>query len=328
VDQPDRTVIAAGGGSRIEWRQDRDSGAKVLTVAAGPVYLDVAEQKKPFVIQLGSEAQAEVIGTRLLAVSRADSPIFSVLKGAVRVRNRESAAYLTAGAIATPWNSPQGAGLRVARVPMKPDTLAWLDRLGLDSAGILREAADEKAVPRSAGGIDLAFIHIRGGTWRIEPRADGVAITQEDERTQGVIVFGTPGWLGGDFSCKLRVLRSSGPQRTAQLLFAHPDWGLEAFAGDLVSATPPRADLVFNLRARFAVDPQANAMSLSRIEEWLESAPSQRVVQEDVVKKPEVSGITRRGPCSLGLRTFGCAVEFRDVRLENGVPAPSPATGR
>ena len=324
VDQPDGTVIAMDAETRADWLQERASGAKNFNLSGGQAYLDIARQDQSFVVAFGPEVQAQVLGTRLLVDrGKTDKPYFNVMEGRIRIRHGESAAYVPAGGVAKLWSGMAGGpvnGLAVFSGVVKPEALAWLDALGLDSRDVLARATRSKTPYPEEGFIDCGTYAVMGGSWRLDRRADGMAWIQENERGPARLILGRPRLLNGEFSCKFKLLRISGDSPNLQVMICYNNLGMESFGTETAFLKRHPVGTVYSTRMAFEVDPQKNTTTVRDLAVWVENTPVEKWKGDLAwVKSPENSSLKQRGPCGMGFFVGDCSAEIWDLKLTNVV---------
>lgn len=316
IEQPDRTALAAGEQTRLEWRRHEADRAQNLTVQKGLAYVEFAPQTRPYKVQVG-RLNAEVLGTRILAEQGVRTAL-SVFHGRMKTAVGNSRTVVLGGQTA----GVDGNGMVVTGLPALNNQYAWLGQLGFEPDSITK-GSELPAALADGNALDFSMYRISGGDWSITYGKQGpVAVQNDISSPEGAALsFGASRWLKGVWSCKARMLQTStNPAINVAFTFASGE--SESFGA---KNTPPlllAKNSTFFIKAYFEINGEKDILSVGRLELWPENNPKDKLVAGGWVMAPGSSGVKNvRGPCAPGLHMYRCAVELSEFRLENATPA-------
>ncbi len=333
VDFRDGGWLGVNENSRV--RIAMDGRRADLTHERGQLFLDVPTQREPWRVRLGT-VQVDVLGTRLLLDNRALQPFVSVLEGASRVRQGESStiiltgqtAVMQIGSVGSLGSLPRSSLIEVRTMDVRPEALAWLDGLDIASRVI---ADDTQRLVRRRVSADLDFDNYRvsGGDWSLEGGGPSLRIRQKDAKaSQAMILFGAPRWTKGEVRVSFRLLSPLQPGAGVRTTLFYANLHSDSFGAR--GQLPALAQSGRWIEMRLAFEAQGDdTMIVHGLDFHPEGQPKAWGFPQGgrIVRTPEKSLVKKRGMAGLGLSVVGCAVEFKDLRIVNGVLAEQHEKG-
>ncbi|MBA4387686.1 MAG: hypothetical protein C0404_06870 [Verrucomicrobia bacterium] len=334
IEYPDGTLVAIGDTTSVKLSPDDPVSGKQIHLDRGRIYVDAPKIGKRLAV-LSRNFQCDITGTKFMVGNREGTASLLVLEGEVMFSRNKSATYVSAGQGIGGSDAGDSSYLTVVSMESIPVTnYEWLDGIGVESKSLPNRFARPK--PALTSLVDLNNYTFHGGTWRIVHTNSGYVVRQENTSAdmESTILFGKPAWKSGVFSFKCRILGDASEIPDGDVAInvmlhtgqAAEGIGIRNRTRDLLQAAlkkDPEGWIVF--RVRFLIP---NATELRCIAEiWPESDPSEKYSLPFHKNPGNSRFIKTRDVCGIGLSTTGCAVEFRDLKLENAVGADGTRNG-
>lgn len=315
LDLKDGSVVASDENTAVDLSRNKTTGGLALEHKKGRAYVDLARQKSPLIASCG-DSRIEVTGTRFLTGLSQGVFGVAVLDGEVNYLHEGRSANVTKGQIAAYRDN----AIAVTSTPLPQDAVEWVGQLDLDAKALLADF-EAAGLRQPVQGIpDSGTYRVLSGRWELGREDGGVTIRQTDPySTDAMIIFGRPGWAKGVMAAKFRVTAIKGALPSVSVTLWEGDhsdsFGLRRQLPDLV-----KSGGWVELRVPFEVLP-GDRMIVDQMSAWPEDASEKRVLYRFEKNPANSLPGRKRVACSIGVMTENCSVEFRDLRLEDGVPA-------
>ncbi len=313
LDFDDGFTVAADQNTTLGWARDDASGVTLLRHEHGRSYVHTKKRNVPLAIRVG-DAAIEILGTRLLITRGAsDVPIVGVLEGSVRYAHGTTTVRVPKDFVVRSLENRKTGKVLIQSTPLvvEPDSVSWLDKLGVTSGELLRDADAESPGDTR---VDLDRFLAFGGNWEIRSDKESPAVIQRSAEGRAEITLGRALWKKGVFTFRFRLVETGPKQpyvgfllfntvRTAhqfELGTAMKKIGISKKSGWLCS------------RTEFEIGPDRRPV-VTKHDLWIEKNPRARTV----LKNPWIIPGSRASfdACGVGLVTQDCAVEFRDLKV-------------